>query len=172
MLKRMLFLPALVLAAALRAQTAGSGAEIASLREDVSGLSQRLADLTLRVEQLESQNAALREQAKSAGQNAVTVGQLNEAIADINRTIQSNRAIESPAPASVSGSAGPHGPAPASFSSDFPKVGLTYTVQRGETLALIAKKTGAKLSDIINANKIADPSRIQAGEALFIPGGK
>jgi LysM repeat protein len=168
MLKRLLFLPALALGAALRAQTAEPGVEIANLREDVSGLSQRLADLTLRVEQLESQNAALRDQVKSAGQSAVTVAQLNEAIADLNRTIQSNRTIEPPAPAAVPANAGPR----ANFSDDFPKVGLNYTVQRGETLALIAKKTGAKLSDIINANKIADPSRIQAGQALFIPGGK
>jgi LysM repeat protein len=39
-------------------------------------------------------------------------------------------------------------------------------------LALIAKKTGASARDITNANKIVDPSRIQVGQTLFIPGGK
>jgi nucleoid-associated protein YgaU len=166
--KRLLFLPALVAAAALRAQTADPGVEIANLREDVNGLSQRLGDLNLRVEQLEAQNAALRDQAKSAGQNAVTIAQLNAAIADINSRIDAEmEKLEG-----SSGSAGPHAPAQPGFSEDFPKVGVSYTVQRGDTLALIAKKTGARLSDIINANKIADPSRIQAGQALFIPGGK
>jgi LysM repeat protein len=37
---------------------------------------------------------------------------------------------------------------------------------------VIARKTGARAQDIINANKLADPSRIQAGQVLFIPGGK
>jgi LysM repeat protein len=58
------------------------------------------------------------------------------------------------------------------FSDDFPKESINYTVQKGETLAVIAKKTGAKQQDIINANKIADPSHIQVGQTLIIPGGK
>jgi LysM repeat protein len=49
---------------------------------------------------------------------------------------------------------------------------VSYTVQKGDTLALIAKNTGAKFSDIVNANKLADPSRIRIGQTLFIPGGK
>jgi LysM repeat protein len=161
MLKRLLFLPAILVAVPAWAQTAAPGVEIANLHEDVTGLSQRLADLTLRVEQLESENATLRDQAKSTGQNFVTIAQLNEAIADLNKTIQS----------AVSASKD-ETPASPPAAGDFPKEGVTYTVQRGETLALIAKKTGARLSDIIAANKIADPSRIQAGQALFIPGGK
>ena len=58
------------------------------------------------------------------------------------------------------------------FTEDFPKEGVSYTVQKGDSLALIAKKTGAKAQDIVNANKIADPSHIQVGQTLFIPGGK
>jgi LysM repeat protein len=60
----------------------------------------------------------------------------------------------------------------ATFSDDYSKEGVSYTVQKGDTLALIAKKTGAKQQDIINANKIADPARIAVGQTLFIPGGK
>ena len=56
-----------------------------------------------------------------------------------------------------------------SFSDNFPKEGISYTVQKGDTLAVIAKKTGSKSQDIINANKIADPSRILVGQTLFIP---
>ena len=58
------------------------------------------------------------------------------------------------------------------FSESYPKEGVAYTVQKGDTLPAIAKKTGAKVQDIINANKIADPSRIVAGQTLFIPGGQ
>ena len=62
--------------------------------------------------------------------------------------------------------------APVAFSEEFPKEGVSYTVQKGETLATIAKKTGAKVQDIINANKLTDPSKIQVGQVLFVPGGK
>ena len=63
-----------------------------------------------------------------------------------------------------------HGPgdAPTTFPDDFPKEGVSYTVQRG-TLAVIARKTGAKQQDIINANKLADPSRITAGRRSSFP---
>jgi len=46
---------------------------------------------------------------------------------------------------------------------------VSYTVQKGDTLAVIAKKTGARQQDIINANKLADPSKINLGQTLFIP---
>ena len=59
-----------------------------------------------------------------------------------------------------------------SFSEDFPKEGINYTVVNGDTLSGIAKKTGAKLADIRNANKIADDTRIRVGQTLFIPLGK
>ena len=45
-------------------------------------------------------------------------------------------------------------------------------MQKGDSLAGIAKKTGAKQQDIVNTNKITDPSRIVVGQTLFIPGGK
>ena len=55
------------------------------------------------------------------------------------------------------------------FSDNYAKEGVSYTVQKGDTLALIAKKNGARSQDIINANKISDPSRIMVGQTLFIP---
>ncbi|MEI6106230.1 MAG: LysM domain-containing protein, partial [Opitutae bacterium] len=59
------------------------------------------------------------------------------------------------------------------FSEDFPKEGgLNYTVQPGDSLALIAKKNNARQQDIINANKISDPSKLRAGQTLFIPQSK
>ena len=42
-------------------------------------------------------------------------------------------------------------------------------MQRGDTLSSIAHKTNARTQDIINANKITDPTRLQVGQALFIP---
>jgi LysM repeat protein len=58
------------------------------------------------------------------------------------------------------------------FTDDFPKEGVNYTVQAGDTLAEIAKAHGAKLQDVVNANKISDPTKIRVGQTLFIPQGK
>ena len=58
------------------------------------------------------------------------------------------------------------------FASSYPKEGVSYTVVKGDSVGTIAKKTGARAQDIIDANRLADPSRIQAGQVLFIPGGK
>jgi LysM repeat protein len=58
------------------------------------------------------------------------------------------------------------------FGDTYSKEGVSYTVQKGDSIGGIARKTGAKVQDIIDANKLADPSRIQAGQVLFVPGGK
>jgi LysM repeat protein len=173
------------------AQTAPSSIEVANLREDVRGLVQRVGDLTLRVEQLERDNTALRMKADAGGKAYATVAQLNEAVADLTRDLkttiagsraetlqqvasqmeklanQTNAALDSLAKMQTTR---PAVAAPAAaFTENYAKEGVNYTVQKGDTLAVIAKKTGAKQSDIINANKLADPSRIVVGQTLFIP---
>jgi LysM repeat protein len=187
------------LAPFLRGQT--MAVEMANLREDVRLLAQRVGELQLKIEQLETQNGELSRRAQGAAQNYATVTQLNDAIADLNRVIkqsasttknetlqqvstqmeklakQSNAAIESLAKAVNSARAASASPvsapvSPPSFSDDYPKEGITYTVQKGDSLGSIAKKTGGAPKDIINANKLADPSKIHVGQTLFIPGGK
>jgi LysM repeat protein len=174
----------------LNAQAANSAAvELANLREDVRLLVQRVGQLSIRVEQLEIENNRLSQTAAGAQQNAATLSQLNTAIADLSRDIktasaqtksevltvvatqmealakQTNTALDA-----VSRSRPPT--APVAFTDNFPKDGVTYTVQTGDTLSKIAQKTGAKLADIVNANKIVDPTKVQVGQLLFIPGGK
>jgi len=175
--------------------------ELADLREDVHGLSQRVNELTLRVEQLEHENSELQAKVARAEGNKemITAAQLNGAVADINASIasavaasrseilqqvatqmevldkQTNAALDSlakagPAPQVRTTAATPI-PKPA-FGDTYSKEGVSYTVAKGDTVGLIAKKTGAKAQDIIDANKLLDPSRIQAGQVLFIPGGK
>jgi LysM repeat protein len=174
---------------------------IADLNEDVKGLNQRVGDLSLRVEQLEHENAELRAKADAAAGNrdTVTAVQLNGAVADLNASIksavdssraeilqqvakqmenlarQTNAALDSMSRPGTPVQARPleqAEPAKATFGASYPKEGVSYTVQKGDSIGVIARKTGAKVSDIIDANKIADPSRIQAGQVLFIPGGK
>jgi len=165
--------------------------ELANLREDVRLLTQRTGELAMRVEQLERENAELRRQTGGASQTYATVVQLNEAVAELNRTIrsaaastknetlqqvsgqmerlarQTNAAIDSLAKGMAT-----RATVQTTFSEDFPKEGISYTVQRGDTLSSIAQKHGVSMRDIQNANKIADPTKIQVGQTLFIPGAK
>ena len=162
--------------------------ELAGLREDVRLLTQRVGELGLTVEQITRENAAL--QAK-AGQSFVTLEQLNKAVADLNHSMQAALAdqkhdtlaqvanqlerLARQTQAAIDAVAKNQATRPAvqtAFTEDFPKEGMNYTVQAGDTLSGIAKKTGAKLSDIRNANKIADDTKIRTGQTLFIPQGK
>lgn len=171
-----------------RAQVDNTRMEMANLRQDVMLLSQRVGELTMTVEQLNRENSAL--QAK-AGQSYVTIEQLNRAIADINRTIQGALAdqkrevlsqvagqierLGKQTNAALDALAKNQATRPAvqtNFGNNFPKEGINYTVQAGDTLGEIARKHGSKVQDIVNANKIADPTRINVGQTLFIPQGK
>ncbi len=190
MLFRLLFGAAVAVTAS--AQNAAPQVEVANLREDVRGLVQRVGDLSLRVEQLEREKSDLRRKSNDGARSYATLAQLNEAISDLNRTVksavatsqdetllivrtqleklgkQTNAALESLAKAQVVRPI----PAPATPSEAPMKDGGSYIVQKGDTLALIAKKTGAKQQDIVSANKISDPSLIKVGQTLIIPTGK
>jgi LysM repeat protein len=166
-------------AAPLGAQT---NTDLINLREDMNGLSQRLSELSLRVEQLEANQTAASRTVKAPA-DAVTAAQLEAAVADLNAQLERLRN------AAAAGAAVPHSsvtvtatdsaaptPAPAKketiFAANFSKQGIMYTVQKGDTVASIAKKTGAKFQDIVNANKLTDPSKIYPGQQLAVPGGK
>lgn len=56
------------------------------------------------------------------------------------------------------------------FSENFPKSGLSYEVQSGDTLSQIALKFGSKVTYIQDANQIANPARdLRVGDVIFIP---
>lgn len=173
------------------ADTAGGSqslnVEVANMRADLTLLTQRVGELSLRVEQLERDNTALRTQTANSSQAFATIQQLNDAINDLNRAIKAGDAAVAERVAaqikklgdatntaldSLAKGQAQRNTVPTSFSDNFPTEGISYTVQKGDTIALIARKTGSKTQDIINANKITDPSKILVGQTLFIPGGK
>jgi LysM repeat protein len=187
LLRSSVVLAALSLAAPLLAQT-GSLAELGSLRQDVMLLNQRVGELTMAVERLDRENEALK---TAARQNYATVEQLNRAIADASRSLQASmndqrreilaqvagqlEKLGKQTNAALDSMAKNQATRPVvqtTFGDDFPKEGVNYTVQAGDTLAEIARNNNAKLQDIINANKIADPTKIRVGQTLFIPQGK
>ncbi len=164
--------------------------DLANLREDVRGLTQRVGDLSLRLEQVEQQNRDLKSKAGTTERTFVTLTQLNDAIADLSRTLKSADAatkaetlqqvaaqidkLAKQTNAAIDALAKNMATRPvvqATFTEDYSKQGVSYTVMKNDNLASIAKKTGAKQQDIINANKLANPSSLQVGQTLFIPGG-
>lgn len=165
------------------------GTELAGMREDVRLLTQKVGALTLKVEDLERENETLRKQvtAANSSQSYATIQQLSAAVADLNEAIKTGDATTAASAAaqikklgdatnaaldSLAKGQATRTPVQTTFSENFPAEGVSYTVQKGDTLSTIARKTGAKLSDIINANKIADPTKVRVGDTLFIPGGK
>jgi len=56
-----------------------------------------------------------------------------------------------------------------SFSSDYPKNGFVHKVDKGETVSSIAQKYSSKVSWIIDANQITDPTKVYVGRELFVP---
>jgi len=56
-----------------------------------------------------------------------------------------------------------------SFSSNYPKNGFVHKVEKGETVSSIAQKYSSKVSWIIDANQIADPTKVYVGRELFVP---
>ena len=163
------------------------GAQVASLREDVRLLVQRVGALSLQIEQLERENARLRQATAGMDDTYATVAQLNTIVADLNRAISSgDRTSQEKSTAAVEELAKQTNLAMNSlakglaarpaikteWSDDFPDQGVVYVVQRGDTLSRIAAKFGSTVKDIQNANRISDPTKIQVGQDLFIPGAE
>jgi len=99
--------------------------------------------------------------------------QTNAALDSIAKPVAGPHFASGPTSASAP-AAGPAGSLPkaGAFGDSYPKQGISYSVVKGDSVGLIAHKTGAKTQDIIDANRLSDPSRIQLGQVLFIPGGK
>lgn len=168
--------------------------QIANLTQDVRLLTQKVGQLQVRVEQLEKENAALRKQAidqkdlesrltqvntnlqtnlnnlrrdfssADEAQKEAIIKAVSNQISDL--ADQTQKTID--ALADYVGHQGTSIPA-VEFSNDFPNTGFRYEVMPGDSLVKIAQKHGVNIRDIINANRLVDPDKIQVGQNLFIP---
>lgn len=144
----------------LRAKNAGASRSYAT----VAQLNEAVADLTRLVK---SSSAATKNETMQhvSAQLEKMAKQTNAAMASLAKSVGGRTGSVS------AGEKGGESPVsqPPVFSDDYPKDGVPYKVVKGDSLAIIAKKTGARERDIRNANKIADPSKLQVGQELFIP---
>ena len=122
----------------------------------------------------------------SKGMSSAQVVQLNGRISSLEKIVQDNSKSQIQIQSNVNKqiqelikqmnrgfeevSKAPTTPPPTqSFSTDYPQKGFVHKVEKGETVSSIAKKYESKVSWIINANQIADPTKVFVGKELFVP---
>ena len=165
---------------------------LANLKQDIELVNREVTGLRSEVEMLRRENAQLRisvEQANRGKNNeredrivlelqnrlqalelafnqserarGSTQEELNQKFQQIIE--QMNRGFDQ-----VSKSTNPT-PQTQTFSNDYPKNGFVHVVEKGETVSSIAQKYKSKVSWIIDANQISDPTKVFVGRELFVP---
>ena len=152
--------------------------ELAGLRTEVELLRRENAQLRVSVEQLtrrqnstandgdtrqDSRLQALENRATQSEKEQVALQKnidkkFKELIAEMNKVISQ---VNKP-------SGGNFSPVP-TFSDDYPQKGFVHKVERGETVSSIAQKHKSRIKWIIDANQIADPTKVFVGKELFVP---
>lgn len=166
----------------------------ASLYQDVQYLAERVKKLSLAVDVMERENAQLKRtlEAQVKAQNAM-LRRLESYNASIDARLEGLTAREAAFKKEIIGEvsqqikrlaeetqkaldsmskaigAQPQIAVPVEFDENYPQEGVAYEVQRGDTLSGIAKKLNSTVRDIQNANRIANPSQLQAGQTIFVP---
>jgi LysM repeat protein len=169
------------------AQQSSYNVRMANLEQDVQRLSALMGRMQMQIEQLQRENDSLK---ANASQSYVTVSELNVALQNLRVEIdaannQLKRDVANQVGQQLSNLAAktqkamkalaktveaqPEVVREIKFSDDFPKTGVSYTIKTGDTLSSIAKKHHSTVKDIQNANKIANPAKIQVGSVIFIP---
>ncbi len=168
----------------------------AGVTQDIQLLKQQLGELQLEMERLTRENESLtlrlrRIEAQSGSDPVVVRSTLNKELSALrtefnrlNKTQQEAilakvsaqiKALAKETQKSInsvgSGSVGTGSTTEkvVTFSEDYPKSGVMYQVQGGDTLSKIAQNHGSSISFIKNANKIVDARKLQVGQTLFIP---
>lgn len=169
----------------------GQSVALADMQQDVSMMRREVGQLRLEVEQLRNENAKLSQRIRSlessAGatdaigaqvsavrsQNAAQIEKMkNEIIAQVRKDME-NMANQTNVQMSKLANAISKTPTvstPKEFSNDYPKTGVTHTVQAGDSLNKLARAYNSKVKWIQDANQITNPARdLRVGNSIFIP---
>lgn len=168
-------------------------ARLAGLEQDVQQLRRELGALRLEMEGLVRENQALRQtlsaQSSAAQDQYVTISQLNASLRNLQSQVESasNRQREaiislvsaqveklaeqtqsaiSALARSVEGR--PQVPQVVTFSDNYPKNGINYTVRPGDSIGKIAREQKSRVQWIRDANRLASDV-IYPNQELFIP---
>ncbi len=169
--------------------------QIAVLTQDMQAMQQQVGALRLEMEALQRENARLRSAVESArasaGAQSEVLAAVDVRIASLRREMveadDANRRrivtevgekierLATETERSMKRLAGainaqPSTVVPPTFEENYPKTGMPYTVQSGDTLSHLAKRYNSRVDWIRNANKIVDPARdLRVGKKIFIP---
>ena len=168
--------------------------QIANMKQDLELIAREVAGLRTEVELLRRENAQLRISLEQASKNASarngnSQGFLVQIESRINKLDSRMLANEKNVASLQSGfdaklrelinqmnqnfakvsSSGPSASAVPKFSTDYPQNGFVHRVEKGETVSSIAQKYKSKIKWIIDANQIADPTKVFIGKELFVP---
>lgn len=166
---------------------------VANLEQDVRLLQQAIGPLRLELEAMRRENSELRAQVQNelgqSRRDLVTLGQLNQRLAALSKEVegalasnqkatidqvskqiedlaeQTRKAIKTLVDVAAPP---PTDTAPVTFNDNFPKTGISYTVQPGDSLGKIAREQNSTIDWIRNANRIAG-DLIYPNQQLFIP---
>jgi len=198
--KSLIALVFLLCAASLPAQSSSGDLrrQVANLTQDVNALRGLLRTLRIEVENLQLENArlsaAVKQATASSAAEADVLRQVDariaavkaellredadtrkEIIASVKKQVDSlasqvQESLRQIAGASTARGGSSSATPPPSFSEDYPKNGVMYLVESGDTLSEIAAKMGSRVSWIRDANKIVNAARdLRAGETIFVP---
>ncbi len=160
---------------------------LARLNQDMQRLNHEVARLQLEVEALRRENAQLKQENQQlARQQAAFVQQYNTYVASAEARLGEVSAMEQRVRSGImaevrglfkslegqlgsAGNAASSAPPPITFDDKFPKSGLEYIVEKGDTLSEIAREHDSRVIWIQKANKISDPTKIRVGHKLFVP---
>lgn len=170
--------------------------QVANLTQDVNALRGLLGSLRIEVESLQRENAqlkaAIKRSAAAQSSQADVLRQVDARIAAVKAellredaetrkdiissvkkqmdSLASQVEISLKKIASSGGGSTSSSAPPPAFTEDYPKDGIMYLVESGDTLSGIAAKHNSRVSWIRSANKIVDANRdLHAGETIFVP---
>lgn len=161
--------------------------DCANLYQDLEIMQGRLGQLQIEMEEISRQNKYLAKQIVSQDKEQRA---LNTSIQQLNHKVntmkndwvyasgrqkdeiiaQVVKEVEKVARSAAVSNAPKKTEPKVTFSDDYPKEGIAYTVKPGDTLEGIAQKHNSRIKDIQNANRIANPARdLRANQTIFIP---
>lgn len=161
--------------------------KVANMSQDLTALTKEIAQLRLEMEFLGRENKNLKQQIEILSNTEGQLKKQNAQITALNTTFESykksmltevsfeieqlSRQTQKAIDQLTKSIASNHETTNNSFkfTDDYSKEGVAYTVKAGDTLSVIASKQGSTTRDIQNANRIADPRELKAGQTIFIP---
>lgn len=164
---------------------------VANMQQDLAILSREVGQLRLEIEQLRSDNEKLvqalkRVQASSGASESINAAAASlrtemdskdealkrDILAQIKKELEAMTAQTNASLKKIVEAMGARNPVATTttFSNNYPQKGISYTIEKGDTLSGIAKKYNSKIKWIQDANQIVDPSRdLIVGKDIFVP---